>query len=119
MLGRDSVLQELEQIVNDGNLDKLYAICDQGGDLSGCVMTPYHENMTMCLLSLAAWNGHTHLLDTLIESGLSVEGSGTTNWTPLMLAAREGHEKMVEELLSCGANPLARDSEGMYVCKSY
>lgn len=105
-------LKELEQIVSDGNLVKLHAIRDQGGDLSGCVTTPYHENMTICLLALAAWNGHTHLLDTLIESGLSVEGSGSTNWTPLMLAARKAHEEMVEELLSRGADPLARDSEG-------
>lgn len=108
------MLQELEQIVSDGNLEKLRAICKQGGDLSGCVKTPFHKEMTMCLLSLVAWKGHTHLLDTLLEAGLSVEGSGTTNWKPLMLAAKRGHMGMVKELLSRGANPLARDSEGIY-----
>lgn len=98
-----------------GDLDEIQAIHDQGGDLTVLATTCYHGDLTWSLLTLAAWHGHTHLVAPLLDAGLSVEGGGTTNWTPLIVAARQGHAKMVKELLAHGANPLAKDSQGIFI----
>lgn len=75
----------------------------------------------------AAHNGLTHLLLPLLldAAGLSVDGNRqekshspekhTTSWTPLIVAARQGHVRMIEELLFYGANPLAKDQQGTFI----
>ncbi len=82
-------------------LDRVLASGD--GDLSVCVMSQYHRTETWCLLTHAAWAGHDHLLPRLLRGGLSLEGRGTRGLTPLMVAAMQDHEKMVEKLLDYGA----------------
>ncbi|XP_063855158.1 ankyrin-1-like [Scylla paramamosain] len=52
--------------------------------------------------------GHT----PLDEAGLSIEGGGTTDITPLMMAAQYGHAQTVKALLDLRGNPLAMDSRG-------
>ncbi|XP_063854802.1 ankyrin repeat, PH and SEC7 domain containing protein secG-like [Scylla paramamosain] len=52
--------------------------------------------------------GHT----PLDKAGLSIEGGGTTDWTPLMMAALNGHAHTVKALLDLRGNPLAMDSDG-------
>ena len=104
-----------------GDLATIHKVIDQGRDLTISVNTPHQTDTTWSLLGQAAHNGHTHLLLPLLSAGLSVEGdrerdSGkhSTNWTPLMVAARQGHVRMIEELLFHRADPLARDQEGTY-----
>ncbi|XP_045101911.1 ankyrin repeat domain-containing protein 50-like isoform X2 [Portunus trituberculatus] len=114
--------KELLQAMSSGDLNTIQKIHDQGGDLKILVKTAHQGNVTWCLLTLAAYDGHTHLIQPLLDAGLNVDGdhqkeSGffeefTTSWTPLMVAARQGHVRMIEELLSCGANPLAKDQKG-------
>ncbi|XP_050705140.1 ankyrin-3-like [Eriocheir sinensis] len=61
---------------------------------------------------LAAERDHAHLLPCLLGAGLSVEGSGTDDQTPLMRAATNNHTTTVKNLLSLGADPLAVDNGG-------
>ena len=53
-------------------------------------------------LTLAACGGHTVLANLLIEYGAIVEEVNDEGYTPLMEAAREGHDEMVAMLLSQG-----------------
>lgn len=87
-------------------------VATHNGDLKVCVPTPYRQNSTCCLLTLAAWEGHTYLLPLLLEAGLSVDGDGNTKITPLIAAAKRGHAEMVAKLLSLGAKCLAKDESG-------
>ena len=112
--------------MSNGDLSTIQKIRDQGGELTILVQTAHRGKLTWCLVTLAAYYGHTHLLLPLLNAGLSVEGvhlgkiglfeiETTTTWTPLMVAARQGHVSMIKELLFYHANPLARDDEGNLV----
>ena len=53
-------------------------------------------------LTLAACGGHVELALLLIERGANLEEVNDEGYTPLMEAAREGHEEMVALLLAHG-----------------
>ena len=53
-------------------------------------------------LTLAACGGHVELANLLIERGANLEEVNDEGYTPLMEAAREGHEEMVALLLAHG-----------------
>ena len=53
-------------------------------------------------LTLAACGGHIELANLLIERGANLEEVNDEGYTPLMEAAREGHEEMVALLLAHG-----------------
>ena len=53
-------------------------------------------------LTLAACGGHVDLALLLIERGANIEEVNDEGYTPLMEAAREGHDEMVSVLLSRG-----------------
>lgn len=53
-------------------------------------------------LTLAACGGHVDLALLLIERGANIEEVNDEGYTPLMEAAREGHEEMVGVLLNKG-----------------
>ena len=53
-------------------------------------------------LTLAACGGHVDLANLLIERGANLEEVNDEGYTPLMEAAREGHEEMVALLLAHG-----------------
>ena len=53
-------------------------------------------------LTLAACGGHVELANLLIERGSNLEEVNDEGYTPLMEAAREGHEEMVALLLAHG-----------------
>ena len=55
-------------------------------------------------LTLAACGGHTDLALLLLERGANIEEVNDEGYTPLMEAAREGHEEMVSLLLAHGTS---------------
>jgi hypothetical protein len=64
-------------------------------------------------LLAAAAKGETTLVQTLIQTGASVEAADKNGRTPLMLAAQHGHADTVRVLLAAGANLDARDKQGL------
>ena len=53
-------------------------------------------------LTLAACGGHVELANLLLERNANIEEANDEGYTPLMEAAREGHEEMCALLLTHG-----------------
>lgn len=62
------------------------------------------------LLLEGAKNGDLSLVQVAALKGGAIEAKGAHRQTPLILAAKEGHTRIVQFLLERRANPLARDS---------
>ena len=109
---RQTHTQELVNAVKEGDEVRVKAALARGGWPDVTVKTG--GGGSVCLVAIAARYGHSHLLSTLLDEGLNLEGSGTLDDTPLMLSAFSGHLETIKALLSLGANPFARNSKGEY-----
>ena len=56
----------------------------------------------------AATNGHTRVLELLLNGGARVNEKSGAGWTACMLAAAAGHQETMEVLLVRGADPRAK-----------
>jgi hypothetical protein len=74
-------------------------------------MTQHHGNNALCF---AAQIGHVNAVKDLCALGVSLESRNPENRrTALIIAAREGHDKVVDILLAHGAATDATDADGM------
>lgn len=109
------VLQLMIRAIKEGDEDLYLTMLAERGDpkvnISSCECRKC-ENNTWCLLAMAAYNGHSHLLPHLIAAGLDLEGSGQTSYSPLHWAAQEGHNQVMTYLLNEGADPHATNVDG-------
>jgi ankyrin repeat protein len=67
-------------------------------------------------LHYAAASGDDEITSLLLQRGASIDATsppGTGLFTPLMMAAREGHESTALRLIEQGANPALKNSEGL------
>ena len=63
-------------------------------------------------LHRAACNGHTTMVDMLLEKGANIEAKDTNGVTPLYWASHEGHTGTAEALLAKGADIEAKGNDG-------
>jgi len=61
-------------------------------------------------LHIAAANGHSKLVETLVNLGSNLESKDKCRRTPLQLGANAGHLTVVDTLISLGADLLTKDS---------
>lgn len=70
----------------------------------------------MSAMDYAVWKGHTETVALLIEKGADIETKNRRNgWTPLMNAARWGHNAIIKLLLKRGA-PIDGEGCSVMVC---
>ncbi|KAF5857293.1 hypothetical protein ETB97_005977 [Aspergillus alliaceus] len=63
-------------------------------------------------LSWAAKNGHSAVVQLLIESGADIKSKDASGWTPLTLAVKHGCEAVVQLLVQSGADIESKDVHG-------
>eukprot|EP00941_MAST-03F_sp_MAST-3F-sp1_P004697 g4697.t1 len=63
-------------------------------------------------LHIAAENGRLHVVQYLLENGLTVHERGQSNRTVLHAAAKGGHKEVCEFLISCGVDATLKDRTG-------
>ncbi|OJH30342.1 Phosphocholine transferase AnkX [Wolbachia endosymbiont of Armadillidium vulgare] len=66
----------------------------------------------LTLLHIAAFNGHTEVVTTLLENRAKVDKKGAGGETPLHLAAENGHTEIVKALIGKGAKVDEKDVSG-------
>ncbi len=72
------------------------------------------ESSETDICRVQAYEGQTELISLLLERGAKPNTpSGVARLTPLMYAVRSGHAESVRLLLAAGAQPDARDANGM------
>ena len=68
-------------------------------------------------LLLAAENGHTHLVDILLQHGADVNKKDRNGHTPLIRAAGNNHPAVVRQLLQAGADDAVRSTDNAYAAE--
>lgn len=79
--------------------------------LAGCSQKPDPQQQAEDLLSLAEV-GDVAALDRLLGSQVDANSRNSCDWTPLMMAAVNGHADATERLLAAGAEVDALDQGG-------
>ncbi|XP_063843982.1 serine/threonine-protein phosphatase 6 regulatory ankyrin repeat subunit C-like isoform X2 [Scylla paramamosain] len=97
---------ELATATKEGHLDGVCDAIARGGNFH--LTYPTYQDVSWCLLTIAAHSGHMQLVRLFLDMGLPVEGSGTDKKTPLMYAAALNFVDIMVALLESGANPIAQ-----------
>lgn len=92
----------------EGRLDLMRTFLERGADIN--LLNANGESA----LALAAWRGHKDAMNWLIERGARINTAGKA-WSPLHYAVFGGHEALVDQLLSQGADINALTPNGSSV----
>ncbi len=80
--------------------------------LGSCARQPARNTQTVALFQ-ATREGNTDMVKTLVTSqGADVNATDERGSTPLLEAARYGHEDICRVLIAAGANVKAKDNDG-------
>src|SRR4051812_46665840 len=91
-----------------GDLKTVKAELDKGVNVN--IVIKGNDGRTA--LFMAAANNQTEAMKELIRRGADVDKASVIDWTPLMVAAREGHEKAIKLLLAHKANTSLKLADG-------
>lgn len=91
---------------NGGNVEEVRRLLS-----SGLIDTNYKMHGST-IMGQAAWEGHTHVVQVLLDAGADIHKATGLKKTPLHLAAEGGHINVVKLLLDKGAGPNVADCHG-------
>jgi uncharacterized protein len=104
--------QELEQ--RDDNIIRLSSFNDE--DVRKVIANLLEEGVSPVAkntaLHVASRNGHTEIVEMLLEKGADVNAKTNEGITALIRASEKGHTETVARLLEKGADVNAKDSDG-------
>lgn len=89
----------------NGHMEAVKWLLDHGATLN-------REGNHWGALHYAVFNGHKELAQYLIGRGAEVNARSPNGSTPLMMAAREGREALIKDLLESGADPKSKNDWG-------
>ena len=89
-----------------GDLKNARRLVELGAQVNRPGWTPLHY---------AATGGHVAMTRWLLEESAYIDAESPNGTTPLMMAARQGRQSIVELLISEGADPTARNEAGFTV----
>jgi ankyrin repeat protein len=97
--------------VDSGAVEILNLLVAEGGvELTEYVHTDISRLSPQLMHAIA--NGHLEKLKELQAKGFSIEATNSVRQTPLIIAAQYGHVKILDLLISMGANIEAKSIEG-------
>lgn len=99
--------------VRRGRINSVTRLLDEN---PRAVNTPYRSAVVASqipLLYMAAQQGHSNIISTLLDRGANIEACTENRWTALHIAAQQGYLNMAVTLLERGANVDARTNNGM------
>jgi hypothetical protein len=107
------VAEEQHIAAHQGNLHAVKEVLGADGDLNAYLDHGYNEGDRFTLLTLACFNQHEDSVNLLLDHpDVQVnKGSCVQHWTPLHVAAMQGHISIVQQLIACGANVHARTED--------
>lgn len=108
----------LHAAAHAGNVDRLSLHLTLLGDKS----PDFQDEVGMCPIHWAALGGHRAAVVQLLEAGSEVDLLNNGLNSPLLLAASQGHEMVVNTLLERGADPFARnlkDRDALFMSALY
>ncbi|MGA2435002.1 MAG: ankyrin repeat domain-containing protein [Bryobacteraceae bacterium] len=107
---------DLQQAAEDGNLDRVRALIDNGADVNA------RDTWGKTALMYAASKDHVDVVRVLLQKGADVNAKTTNStpewlngWTALMYAANHGNCNAVRILLNEGANAKVTADDGQTV----
>ena len=106
-------LASIHHAASNGNLTKLRRLIAEGEDVN-----LQQRNLRGTALHYAADAGHAHIVRELLKHRADTEARDTRGYSPLLLAAKNGHTKIVKLLLDGGANIQAKPDVGEWTALS-
>ncbi|MCP5002704.1 MAG: hypothetical protein GY941_01940, partial [Planctomycetes bacterium] len=97
---------DIVKAMRGGDASNAFDWMDKGGDVNA------KSTGGMTLLMVAAWNGHTDIIHSLISKGADVNAKNGKGETALMLSSLYGLENVVKSLLDNNAEVNAKNVSG-------
>jgi len=105
--GEDLSSRPLFVAIRRGHTDIAMLLLDRGADPALC--DPRKTNALM----FACWKGNLAVATRCVNAGVPINATNDSGEAPLLFASSFCSEDIVRMLLARGANPVARDPEGM------